>query len=63
VINRALIGVDDGAIFNVFKNKMANIVLRHLRRDFDADIGWATDPNMRYLHSPRSNLIGLHLSR
>ena len=38
VINTALIGIDDGAIFNVFKKKMAHIVLRHLRHDFDADM-------------------------
>ena len=37
VINRALIGIDDGAIFNVFKKKMAHIVLRHIRHDFSAD--------------------------
>ena len=38
VINPALIGIDDGAIFNVFKKKMAHIVLRHLRHDFGADM-------------------------
>src|SRR5476651_1240151 len=41
VINAALIGIDDGAIFNVFKKKMAHIVLRHIRHDFDADMASA----------------------
>src|SRR5208282_1188363 len=41
VINTALIGIDDGAIFNVFKKKMAHIVLRHLRHDFEADMAAA----------------------
>jgi len=38
VINTTLIGIDDGAVFNVFKQKMAHIVLRHLRHDFGADM-------------------------
>ena len=41
VINTALIGIDNGAIFNVFKKKMAHIVLRHIRHDFEADMASA----------------------
>jgi len=38
VINRALIGIDDGAILNVLEKKMAHIVLRYIWHDFDADM-------------------------
>src|ERR1700694_2030136 len=41
VINRALIGIDDGAILNVFKKEMAHIVLRHIRHDLGADMASA----------------------
>src|SRR6478609_7895879 len=53
VINSALIGVDDGAIFNVFKKKMAHIVLRHLRNDLGADMA-AT-----FHHCDDRNFIGV----
>src|SRR5208282_4557308 len=53
VINTALIGIDDGAIFNVFKKKMAHIVLRYIRHNFDADMAAALQ------HRDDWNFIGV----
>ncbi len=38
MINTALIGIDDGAIFNVFQKEMAHVVLRYIGHDFEADV-------------------------
>src|SRR5258705_8681474 len=53
VINRALIGIDDGAILNVLKKKMAHVVLRHIRHDLGADMA-AT-----FHHCDNRNFIGV----
>jgi len=53
VINTALIGIDDGAILNVLKKKMANIVLRHIRHDFGADMATT------FQHGDNRNFIGV----
>src|SRR5882672_11319057 len=53
VINTALIGIDDGAIFNVLKKKMAHIVLRYLGHDFEADLA------APFQHRDHGNFIGV----
>lgn len=53
VINTALIGVDDGAIFNVLKQKMPHIVLRYLGHDFEADVA------APFQHRDHGNFIGV----
>jgi len=63
VINPALIGIDDGAIFNVFKKKMARIVLRHLRHDLGADMAAAFHHGADWNFKGVLALAGQHGSR